>query len=192
VLKRTIPALAIVAALLVPSAAVAKPKFTGLTYTTTTTFPDGPGTPTTATVAGLHFELIGGLVCAVYDLTVHGSFQYWTGSEFVTMTQQPVPQRQVDCQAADVVRLDLTNYYLNCQAGTFDTSPYTGFAPDTRFASADGGTLIGGLFLAPLVLTATTDAQRTAICDLQANASRLSDKRLVAELNKLLALFSAT
>jgi hypothetical protein len=193
VLKRIITALALVAALLVPSAAVAAPKFAGLTYTTTTTFPDGTGTPTTATVAGLHFERNQfGEICAVYDLTVHGSFQYWTGSEFVTMTQQPVPQRQVDCQAADVVRYDLTNYDLNCQAGTFDTWRYTGVAPDVRFASADGGTLIGGLFMAPLVLTATTDAQREAICDLQARASRLSDKRLVAELNKLLALFAAT
>jgi hypothetical protein len=178
-----------VAMLLVPSTALAAKKPTGLTYTTTTTFTDG--TPTTATVAGLHFELLGDQVCAVYDLTVHGSFQYWTGSQFVTMTQQPVPQRQTDCQAADVVRFDLANYDLSCQAGTFDTWRYTGVAPDVRFASADGGTLIGGLFLAPLTLTATTNAQREAICDLQAKASRLSDKRLVAELNKLLVLFSA-
>jgi hypothetical protein len=42
------------------------------------------------------------------------------------------------------------------------------------------------------VLTATTNAQRAAICDLVASLNRLSDKKLLAELNRLLALFSST
>jgi hypothetical protein len=41
-------------------------------------------------------------------------------------------------------------------------------------------------------MTATTDAQRAAICDLAASLNRLSDKTLLAELNRLLVLFSAT
>jgi hypothetical protein len=60
------------------------------------------------------------------------------------------------------------------------------------FRGSDGSTYIGSAPLAPLVLTATIAEQREAICDLQAKASRLSDKRLVAELNDLLTLFSAT
>jgi hypothetical protein len=46
--------------------------------------------------------------------------------------------------------------------------------------------------LDPLVLTATTDDQRKAICDLEARLMRLPDRRLAAELNDLPALFSAT
>ena len=56
--------------------------------------PDGSGTQTTATAAGLHFERNQfGEVCAGFSVTVHGSFQYWTGAESVTMTQDPPAQR---------------------------------------------------------------------------------------------------
>jgi hypothetical protein len=188
--KRIITALALVAMLLVPSAALAAKKPAGLTYTTTATVFD---TSTTATVAGLHFEQSQfGEICAVFDLTVHGSFQYWTGSEFVTMTQDPVPQRVTNCQGIDAFRQDLAAFYLDCAAGMFDLSRFTSNASPVYFRGSDGSTYIGGAPLAPLVLTATTAKQREAICDLQARASRLPDKRLVAELNDLLVLFSAT
>ena len=60
------------------------------------------------------------------------------------------------------------------------------------FVGSDGSTLFDSPGLLAPVLTATTDAQRAAICDLAASLNRLSDKKLLAELNRLLALFSAT
>jgi hypothetical protein len=98
--------------------------------------PDGSGTQTTATVAGLHVERNQfGEVCAVFSVTVHGSFQYWTGAESVTMTQDPPAQLQQTRSSPEGTRL----------------------------------------------------ARRTPW-----TARRVRDGRLVAELNKLLALFSAT
>jgi hypothetical protein len=192
VVKRIMTALALVAALLVPSTALAAPRFTGLTYETTTTFPDGSGTQTTATVADLHFERNQfGEVCAVFNVTVHGSFQYWTGAEFVTMTQDPPAQRQQTCSSPEGMRLALADA-LDCTAGTFNLTGWTTHAPYIIFRGSDGSTLFGGTTLEPLVLTAITAEQREAICDLEARLTRLPDRRLVAELNKLLALFSAT
>jgi hypothetical protein len=191
VFKSSITALtlALVATPLMLSTAVATKPPTGLTYTTTTTVFD---TSTTATVTGLLFEANQfSETCAVFDVTVHGSFQYWTGSEFVTMTQEPTPQRADNCQGTGALRQDLVTFYLNPAAGTFDMARFTSLAP-ANFRGSDGSTYIGHAPLAPLTLTATTHAQRKAICDLQTKATRLSDKRLVTELNNLLALFSAT
>ncbi len=180
-------ALGLGAALLVPSTALAAKAPTGLTYATTTTVFD---TPTTATVAGLHFEESQfGEACAAFDLTVIGSFQYWTGSEFVTMTQDPVPQRVTNCEANEAFRQDLATYYLNCPAGTFDLTRFTFNASPIYFGGSDGSTYIGSAPLAPLTLTAATNAQKGAICRLQAKTSQLSDSQLIAKLNKLLGRF---
>ena len=190
--KRIMTALALVATLDVPSTAMAAPKFAGLTYTTPAIFPDASITPTTATVTGLHFERNQfGEVCAVFNVTVHGSFQYWTGAEFVTMTQDPPAQRQQTCSSPEGTRLALANA-LDCTAGTFNLTGWTTHVPNIIFRGSDGSTLFGGTTLEPLVLTATTAEQREAICDLEARLTRLPDRRLVAELNRLLALFSAT
>jgi hypothetical protein len=122
---------------------------------------------------------------------VHGSFQYWTGSETVTMTQDPVPQRVTNCQGIDAFRQDLATFYSDCAAGTVDLSRFTSNASPLYFTGSDGSTYIGSAPLAPLTLTATTDA-REAICDLESTLPRLPDRRLVAELNDLLALFATT
>jgi hypothetical protein len=189
--KRIITALALVATLLVPSTAFAAPKFAGLTYETTAHGgSDYEALP--ATVEGLHFERNQfGEVCAVFNVTVHGSFQYWTGAEFVTMTQDPPAQRQESCSFPDAMRLDLA-FALDCEAGTFDLTRWTIHATNIVFRGSDGSTYFTGATLDPLVLTATTADQREAICDLEARLPRLPDRRLVAELNELLALFSAT
>jgi hypothetical protein len=78
---------------------------------------------------------------------------------------------------------------LNCAAGTFDLSRFTTRTSIT-YRGSDGSVFFAGATLDPLVLTATTADQREAICDLAARLARLNDKRLVAELNDLLALFS--
>jgi hypothetical protein len=193
--KRIIVALALVATLLVPSTALAAKKPAGITYTTTTFLPQGG--QGTVLVENLHFEARDGQICAVFDVTVQGSFQYWTGSEFVTMTQDPATQRIANCRDAASARLDLAGNPsiqgdLNCAAGTFDTWRWTTSASDVRFVGSDGSYLIGGVQLAPLVLTANTAEEQKTICDLQARVYRLPDKRLAAELNDLLVLFSAT
>jgi hypothetical protein len=192
-LKRLITALALVlgATLLVPSAALAAPKApAGITYTTTATAADFT---LPATVAGLHFELNQFFeVCAVFDITVHGSFQYWTGSEFATYTQDPVPQPISNCQGTEAFRASLVAFYLDCEAGTFDLFRFTSNATPIYFRGSDGGLLIGSASLAPLALTATTAEQRAAICDLENRPPRLPDRRLVAEVNDLLTLLSTT
>jgi hypothetical protein len=191
VVKRIILALALSALLLVPSTALATKKPTALTYTTTATV-SGSDTELPATVANLHFELDGAEVCARFDLTVHGSFQFFTGSEFVTMTQQPVPQLVSNCQAIDAFRQDLVAFWLDCETGTFNLERFTINATSVTFVGSDGSTLFGSARLLPLVLTATTAEQRDAICDLDERPSRFPDMRLVAELNELLGLFQAT
>jgi hypothetical protein len=181
---------ALVAALLAPATASAAPKLQpGLTYTTAATTPFG--TTTTATVANLHFELTAfGEICAVFDLTVNGSFEFWTGSEFATYTQSPVPQRIENCQGTDAFRLDLAMFYLGCEAGMFDLTRFTTNASPVWFTGSDGGIYLGSATLEPLVLTAATAEQREAICDLEASLTRSPDKRLVAKLNALLALWA--
>jgi hypothetical protein len=190
--KRIIMALALVATLLVPSAALAAKKPAGLTYTTTAIIDSTePFTELPATVADLHFAQDQfGAICAVYDVTISGSFQYWTGGYFTTMTQQPVPQRSERCYGPELTRAILAEV-LDCAAGTFNLERFTSSASVT-FVGSDGSTLFGGAGLLAPVLTATTDAQRKAICDLAASLNQLSDKKLLAELNRLLALFSAT
>jgi hypothetical protein len=196
-LKKVITALALVATLVVPSTAMAAPKFAGLTYTTPAIFPDASSTPTTATVTGLHFERNQfGDICTVFNVTVHGSFQYWTGAEFVTMTQDPPAQRQENCFSSSLTRDLLLGVgpdpgALDCAAGTFDLSRFTTRAGSITYRGSDGSFFFAGATLEPLVLTATTAEQGEAICDLEARLPRLSDKRLVAELNDLLALFAA-
>lgn len=191
-LKRLLTPLALVVMLLVPSTALAAKKPAGLTYTTTAIITSTePFTELPATVANLHFAQDQfGAICAVYDVTIYGSFQYWTGAYFTTMTQQPVPQRSETCYGPELTRAILAEV-LDCAAGTFNLERFTSSASVT-FVGSDGSTLFGGAGLLAPVLTATTDAQRAAICDLAASLNRLSDKKLLAELNKLLALFSAT
>jgi hypothetical protein len=194
-LKGIIAVLALGATLLVPSTALAAKQPTGITYTTTTSLPNSE--QGTVLVENLHFEARDGQICAVFDVTVQGSFPYWTGSEFVTMTQDPAPQRIANCRDAASARFDLAGNPsvqgdLNCAAGTFDTWRWTTLASDVRFVGSDGSYIVGGVQLAPLVLTADTAQEQEAICNLQARVYRLPDKRLVAELNDLLLLFSAT
>jgi hypothetical protein len=176
--------------LLAPTAASAAPKpEPGLSYTTTGLTPFG--VTTTATVANLHFEQnTSGDACAMFDLTVQGSFQYWTDSEFATYTQQPVPQRIENCQAPDAFRQDLAAFWLDCQAGTFDMRRFTSNASPLYYAGTDGGTYFGSASLDPLLLTATTAQQRETICALEESLPKLTDKRLVAKLNTLLALWA--
>ena len=195
-LKKIITAFSLVAVLVVPSTAMAAPKFAGLTYTTPAIFPDANYTATTATVTGLHLERNQfGNICAVFNVTVHGSFQYWTGAEIVTMTQDPPAQRQENCFSSSLTRDLLLGVgpdpgALDCAATTFDLSRFTTRASIT-YRGSDGSFFFAGADLEPLVLTATTAEQGEAICDLEARLPRLSDKRLVAELNDLLALFAA-
>ena len=40
----------------------------------------------------------------MFNVTVHGSFQFWTGAEFVTMTQDPPAQRQENCFSPTLTR----------------------------------------------------------------------------------------
>ena len=193
--KRIITALALVATVLVPSTAMAAPPttFVGLTYATVAHGgSDYESLP--ATVERLHLEQqpVTGEVCFVFDVTIHGSFQYWTGSEFVTMTQDPPAQRQANCQFSDAMKFDLAQWALDCPAGVFDVTRWTSHAHDITFRGSDGSFYFASATLDPLVLTATTAEQREAICDLEARLMRLRDRRLVAELNDLLALFSAT
>jgi hypothetical protein len=194
VLKRIITTLAfaLVGALLVPSTALAAKKPAGLTYTTTAIITSTePFTELPATVADLHYAQDQfGAICAVYDVTVHGSFQYWTGAYFTTMTQQTVPQRSETCFSPELTRAILAEA-LDCAAGTFRLERFTNSASVT-FVGSDGSTLFDTVGLLQPVLTATTDAQRAAICDLAASLNRLSDKKLLADLNKLLAVFSST
>jgi hypothetical protein len=196
VIKKLLTALALGATLLVPSTALAASKFAGLTYQTTASS-EGDFTALPTTVSGLHFERNQfGEICAVFNVTIYGSFQYWTGAEFVTMTQDPPAQRQENCLSSSLTRDVLLGVgpdpgALDCAMGTFDLSRFTTRA-SIIFRGSDGSTLFGSATLEPLVLTATTAEQREAICDLQARLPRLNDKRLVAELNDLLALFSAT
>jgi hypothetical protein len=114
-------ALALVGALLIPSTALATKKPTGLTYTTTAIITSTePFTELPATVANLHYAQDQfGAICAVYDVTISGSFQYWTGSEFVTMTQQTAPQRSERCYGPELTRAILAEE-LDCAAGTFN------------------------------------------------------------------------
>jgi hypothetical protein len=100
--------------------------------------PDGSGTQTTATVAGLHFERnqFGG-VCAVSSVTVHGSFQYWTGALSVTMTQDPPAQPQQTCSSPEGTRLALADA-LDCTAGTFNLTGWT-TKPPRRSSGRPGG-----------------------------------------------------
>jgi hypothetical protein len=195
--KRIITALALIATLLVPSTAMAAPKFAGLTYDTTARGgSDYEALP--ATVAGLHFERNQfGEVCAVFNVTVHGSFQFWTGAEFVTMTQNPPAQRQENCFTPSTTQIFLLGAgpdpgALSCATGTFDLTRWTNRAGSLTFRGSDSSFYFTSATLDPLVLTATTDDQREAICDLEARLMRLPDRRLAAELNDLLALFSAT
>jgi hypothetical protein len=183
--------LALGATLFVPSAALAAPKPpVGITYNTTAT---GADFTLPATVAGLHFEQSQFFeVCTPFDVTVNGSFQYWTGSEFATYTQNPVPQRNTNCQGIDAFRQDLAAFYLDCEAGTFDLFRFTSNASTIYFTGSDGGTLISGASLTPLVLSATTIDQGNAICDLENRLPKLSDKKMIAKLNDLLTLFSTT
>jgi hypothetical protein len=191
VIKKLLTALALGATLLVPSTALAASKFAGLTYQTTASS-EGDFTALPTTVSGLHFERNQfGEICAVFNVTIYGSFQYWTGAEFVTMTQDPPAQRQENCLSSSLTRDVLLGVGPDCAMGTFDLSRFTTRA-SIIFRGSDGSTLFGSATLEPLVLTATTAEQREAICDLQARLPRLNDKRLVAELNDLLALFSAT
>jgi hypothetical protein len=179
-------------ALLAPSAAVAVPPTTIVSYTYTTTATSADFT-LPATVAGLRFELNQfGEFCAVFDITVHGSFQYWTGSEFATYTQEGAPQRIANCQGADAFRQALTAFYLDCAAGNFDLSRFTSNAGTLYFRGSDGGLLIGSASLAPLVLTAATAEQREAICDLDARLPRGPDWRLVNAVNNVLGTFVTT
>ena len=194
-MKKILTALAIGATLLVPSTALAASKFAGLTYrTTASSGSDFTALPTT--VSGLHFERNQfGEICAMFNVTIYGSFEYWTGGYFTTMTQDPPAQRQENCLSPSSTRDALLGVgpdpgALDCAAGTFNLSWFTTRA-SIIFRGSDGSTLFGSATLEPLVLTAATAKQREAICDLQASAGRLSDKRLVAELNDLLALFSA-
>ena len=180
------------AALLAPSAAVAAPPTAIVSYTYTTTASAVDFT-LPATVEGLHFEPNQfGEFCAVFDITVHGSFQYWTGSEFATYTQEGAPQRIANCQGADAFRQDLTAFYLDCAAGTFDLSRFTSNAGPLYFRGSDGGLLIGSVSLVPLVLTATTAEQRDAICDLDTRLPRGPDWRLVNAVNNVLGTFVTT
>jgi hypothetical protein len=184
-------ALTLATVLLLQSAALATAKPRGLTYTTTTEVFD---VQTTAQVASLAFESPNeyGEICVAFDLTVHGTFQYWTGAEFVTMTQDPVPQRARNCRNLAAFRQDLVAFYLDPIAGTFDLSGLTTYASPVYFGGSDGSIfLFGSIPLAPKVLNATTDKQRKTIRDLQARADRLADTRLVAELNDLLSLFAS-
>jgi len=194
-MKKILTALALGATLLVPSTALAASKFAGLTYqTTASSGSDFTALPTT--VSGLHFERNQfGEICAVFNVTIYGSFEYWTGGYFTTMTQDPPAQGQENCLSPSSTRDALLGVgpdpgALDCAAGTFNLSWFTTRA-SIIFRGSDGSTLFGSATLEPLVLTAATAKQREAICDLQASAGRLSDKRLVAELNDLLALFSA-
>jgi hypothetical protein len=193
-LKRIITALAVMATLIVPTTAMAAPPttFVGLTYETVAHIDAETSFP--ALVERLHLEQqpVTGEVCFVFDLTIYGSFQYWTGSEVVTMTQDPPAQRQSNCQFSDSMKVDLAQWALDCPAGVFDVTRWTSHAHDVTFRGSDGSYLYGSATLDPLVLTATSAEQREAICDLEARLMRLPDKRLVAELNDLLALFSAT
>ena len=189
-------ALALVGALLVPSTALAAKKPTGLTYSTTAIISSTePFTELPATVGNLHYARDQfGAICAVYDVTISGSFQYWTGGYFTTMTQQTAPQRSERCYGPELTRAilgDVQYPALDCIAGTFNLERFTSSASVT-FVGSDGSTLFDSPGLLAPVLTATTDAQRAAICDLAASLNRLSDKKLLAELNRLLALFSAT
>lgn len=108
-----------------------------------------------------------GEICVRFDLTVHGTFQYWTGSEFVAMTQAPVPQRVRNCRAVAAFRQDLVDFYLDPVTGTFDLSRLTADAAPVYFDGSDGSTFLGSAPLAPLVLNATTYKQRKAIRDLR-------------------------
>jgi hypothetical protein len=74
-------------------------------------------------------------------------------------------------------------------AATFELGPFIRH-PRIAFTGDDGSTLFTHAQLGPYTLVATTAEQQEAICDLEARLDRYGDKKLVAELNELLALFA--
>ena len=174
-------------ATLVPSAAHAAPRpLPTLTYNTTADY--AGYLQTTATVSNLRFEqnpVFPGTICVGYDVFVHWSFEYWTGAYFTTM-RQLAPQHQQECSGS--VR-DSLQAALDCPAGTFEVGLFVRY-PTVIFTGDDGSTYHGTAQLGSYTLTATTVERREAICDLEARFHRYGDKKLVAELNELLALFA--
>ena len=187
-MRRTLVVLAVALAGLVPTAAQAAPKPPPtITYTTTANFP-GEDFQTTATISNVRFELnpvLPGYVCVGYDVQVHGEFQYWTGAYLTTM-RQLAPQHQQECYS--LIR-DTLQTALDCPAGTFELGLFIR-SPRIAFTGDDASTLFTHAQLGSSTLTGTTAEQREAICDLEARLLRHGDKKLVAELNELLALFA--
>jgi hypothetical protein len=186
--RKILLVLIVALASLVPTAAQAAPKPQPTITYTTTAYLLGEDFQTTATISNVRFELnpvLPGAVCVSYDVQVHGSFQYWTGAYFTTM-RQLAPQHQQECYS--LIR-DTLQTALDCPAGTFELGLFIR-SPRIAFTGDDGSTLFTHAQLGSYTLTATTAEQREAICDLEARLHRFGDKKLVAELNKLLALFA--
>jgi hypothetical protein len=186
--RRILVIVAVALAGLVPIAAQAAPKpQPTITYTTTANVP-GEEFQSTATISNLRFELnpvLSGNVCVGYDVQVHGEFQYWTGAYFTTM-RQLAPQHQQECSS--LIRESLQTA-LDCPAGTFELGLFVR-SPRIAFTGDDGSTLFTHAQLGSSTLTGTTAEQQEAICDLEARLLRYGDKKLVVELNELLALFA--
>jgi hypothetical protein len=100
--------------------------------------------------------------------------------------RQLAPQHQQECHY--LIR-DTLQTVLDCPAGTLELGLFVR-SPRIAFTGNDGSTLFTHAQLGSYTLTAMTAEQREVICDLGARLHRYGDRKLVAELNKLLALFA--